>query len=239
MHKYYEVSKLAFHLINEIRKMNGEKDVESFDDISPERQQYSYDLVEKVLDNKNLTGEMLHYEWKQQRLKDGWSYGTPTDRENKIHECLCPYEDLNPFQKLKDNIFISTVNSYRNDLIKDDGRWKIIAFDFDGVIHRYSQGWKGVENIYDPPMEGAKEFIAKLKEKYKIYVVSSRCSEDNGRWAVAQWLEKYGIVVDRVCSLKPPASVTIDDRCIRFKEFSDDLYQDIMEFVENKGKGVT
>ena len=70
-------------------------------------------------------------------------------------------------------------------------------------------------------------------------MVSSRCSEENGKWAVTQWLEKHGIVVDRVCQLKPPASVTIDDRCIRFKEFSDDLYQDILEFVENKGKGVT
>ena len=42
---------------------------------------------------------------------------------------------------------------------------KIVVMDFDGVIHSYKSGWKGVTEIPDPPVEGVKEFIEELRKE--------------------------------------------------------------------------
>lgn len=93
---------------------------------------------------------------------------------------------------------------------------KIVCFDFDGVIHSYKSGWKGVSTIPDEPIEGIRESINEIRKDYLVYVFSSRCSTPDGVYAITYWLNEHDIVVDDVVSKKPPAYVTIDDRCIRF-----------------------
>lgn len=46
-----------------------------------------------------------------------------------------------------------------------------LCFDFDGVIHSYTSGWKGAEVIPDPPVEGIKEALTELQRDYKITIL--------------------------------------------------------------------
>lgn len=63
---------------------------------------------------------------------------------------------------------------------------KTIAIDFDGVIHKYSGGWKD-GSIYDEPIEGAFEFIKQLMEDgYSVFIFSARNSRQ-----IKKWLDKY------------------------------------------------
>lgn len=91
-----------------------------------------------------------------------------------------------------------------------------VIIDFDGVLHSYKSGWQGADNIPDPPTDGAKEAVAKLRENYKVVVVSSRCHQDGGLSAVISWLDKHQIEVDLVTNDKPPHIVVVDDRAFRF-----------------------
>jgi len=92
----------------------------------------------------------------------------------------------------------------------------IIVFDFDGVIHSYKSGWKGIDIIPDSPVNGISKVISELRKIYKIIIVSSRCSEEKGIFAIKSWLNKYEIIVDGIQKEKPPALITIDDRAITF-----------------------
>lgn len=113
---------------------------------------------------------------------------------------------------------------------------KTIVFDFDGVIHSYRSGWKGTTIIPDPPVDGIKETIDNLRKIYKVVVVSSRSSSEEGRNAIMEWLKKYNIVVDNVVSHKPPALVYIDDRAICFDGDAHKLEQQIKNFKNWLGK---
>lgn len=107
---------------------------------------------------------------------------------------------------------------------------KTIVFDFDGVIHRYSEGWKD-GSIYDIPTPGIKAVIDKLRKDYKVVVVSTRCRTEEGRIAVRNWLFKNFIQVDDILDIKPPAIIYIDDRGLKFDgNHLDTLIDDIKNF---------
>ena len=108
---------------------------------------------------------------------------------------------------------------------------KTVVFDFDGVIHSYTSGWKGVAEIPDPPVPGIKEAIDDIRNAgYEVKVVSTRCAQEEGLTAVRQYLINYGIVVDEVCAEKPPALVYIDDRAICFDGKCGELLNKIENF---------
>lgn len=105
-----------------------------------------------------------------------------------------------------------------------------VIFDFDGVIHSYTSRWKGATVIQDAPVEGIKEAIVKIREKYKVVVVSSRCYQEGGIEAIKKYLNKCGIEVDDVTGEKPAAIVTIDDRGITFDGDPSTLLEKIENF---------
>lgn len=71
---------------------------------------------------------------------------------------------------------------------------KTVVFDFDGVIHSYTSGWQGENNIPGQPVPGIKKALAELHETYEIAVVSSRCATYAGVEAIQKWLYRHGLI---------------------------------------------
>lgn len=97
----------------------------------------------------------------------------------------------------------------------------ILCLDFDGVIHSYTSGWKGVAAIPDPPVEGAFAFIEKATEHFSVAVYSSRSALPEGIEAMQRWFQEHGLPQKVYRELwfpcsKPAAFVTIDDRALTF-----------------------
>jgi hypothetical protein len=104
-----------------------------------------------------------------------------------------------------------------------------LCLDFDGVIHSYTSGWKGVNVIPDPPVPGAMEFIAAATEFFHVDVFSSRSSDPLGRRAMWMYIRENMEKVlgeDKASTIiclidfptnKPAAFISIDDRAITFE----------------------
>ncbi len=58
----------------------------------------------KDLDSGTLErlAEAAHKVWMDGKLRDGWTYGTETDKEKKIHSCLVTYDQLSKADKKSD-----------------------------------------------------------------------------------------------------------------------------------------
>ena len=106
----------------------------------------------------------------------------------------------------------------------------ILCLDFDGVCHSYTSGWKGADNIPDEYVPGLFEFLEAVKDDFDVQVFSSRTHQKDGvyamiDWFIAQrklWRYRGGMPpIDTPLNIsfpevKPPAFVSIDDRCLLF-----------------------
>ena len=112
----------------------------------------------------------------------------------------------------------------------------ILCVDFDGVIHSYSSGWKGADNIPDPPVKGALKWLERASEWWDVQIYSSRSSQPNGPEAMAAWLAVWSSLegVRLTVSFpeqKPAAFLTIDDRALCFEGVWDAIDpQALLEF---------
>ena len=120
---------------------------------------------------------------------------------------------------------------------------RLIALDFDGVLHAYTSPWTDAATISDGPTPGAMAFLRSLVEddRFDVVIVSSRCKEPAGVQATRDWLAIYftsagtddvegteekivaSVMLGRllkkiqIVSYRPPAHITIDDRAMRFE----------------------
>lgn len=100
-----------------------------------------------------------------------------------------------------------------------------ICVDFDGVIHKYSKGWHD-GSIYDEPIEGAISSMAKLQRKgFRVAIFTAR----REYLEIGLWLKKHDVNKELnfneliITSTKLPAVAYIDDRAIRFVNWTEAL----------------
>lgn len=102
----------------------------------------------------------------------------------------------------------------------------ILCIDFDGVIHRYGQGWHD-GTIYDEAVFGFFTWAAAAQRVFRLVIYSSRSSSPRGlramqEWLTAQWERSpehepgAAMPMFEFADTKPPAFATIDDRAVRF-----------------------
>ncbi len=121
-----------------------------------------------------------------------------------------------------------------------------LCFDFDGVLHSYRSGWKGIDVIPDAPVPGAIPMLYSYLETYRCAIFSARSAQPEGRAAMKTWLALHdehfrgnpakdawvapidnelwqpllekGRLIERIAfpNVKPAAKVYIDDRAYRF-----------------------
>lgn len=104
-----------------------------------------------------------------------------------------------------------------------------IAVDFDGVLHSYISPWTKPDEIHDPPVPGAIEWLHQMVQQFDVMIFSTRAETWRGERAIEEWLKRYassiywegvgcvGIEEVRITYKKEPAIIYIDDRGWRFE----------------------
>lgn len=103
---------------------------------------------------------------------------------------------------------------------------KTIAVDFDGPAYTYS-GYNE-EELNGVPQKGLFNAINKLQERgFKVVILTARTPDEHT--AIKAWFEKWAARLGQefenveITNVKPPAVAYIDDRAIRFTNWTDIL----------------
>lgn len=121
---------------------------------------------------------------------------------------------------------------------------KTLAVDFDGVIHKYRNGWAD-GSIYDEPFEGAEQFLReKLSSgEWSVFIHSTRSPRQIKNWLIKKMPNTFGrgqsgwevkIIpfwtkfwnrndAIGITKRKLPAIAYIDDRAIKFNGKWEDI----------------
>jgi len=79
----------------------------SWDDIDDDRRQIIINLMENLHDNNfNVTASDLHQNWVNAHSSIGWAYGDVYDSVAKTHPDITTYDNLDPLEAKKFDIFI-------------------------------------------------------------------------------------------------------------------------------------
>ena len=107
---------------------------------------------------------------------------------------------------------------------------KVLAIDFDGVLHDYKHPVDG--RSMGEPMPNAVTMMQKFQRRgFKLVIYTLRAAEFSNQAHVADWLRYYEIPFDEITATKPNAAVYIDDKAYRFTEWNDQLISDVYNIL--------
>ena len=68
-------------------------------------------LIDELCSGKKEFADFkaAHDSWMEKYFELGWKYGKKYDPETRIHPDLVPYDDLDPKEKVKDEVFVKLV----------------------------------------------------------------------------------------------------------------------------------
>ncbi|MBR1425745.1 hypothetical protein IJ579_09320 [bacterium] len=102
---------------------------------------------------------------------------------------------------------------------------RTVLLDLDGVLNQYNGKFEA--DFIPPPLNGAKEFLEKLSQRFDVKLFTTR-----NRLLAAKWLieHRLDIYISDITNVKEPAWLHIDDRCLKFNGNFDETFTNIQTF---------
>jgi len=87
-----------------------------WEDREPEFRKQFITLVKDLCDGtrKFKNPKLAHDSWVQKYTEMGWKWGSEYNPEKKVHPDLVEYEELDPKEKIKDQVFLQLVEIARS-----------------------------------------------------------------------------------------------------------------------------
>jgi|GEM_PF-1170314 len=133
----------------------------------------------------------------------------------------------------------------KKETLEEEDKIQRVMIDLDKTIHPYKKGWNDGK-LEDPPYEGAKKSIDKLKDMgYEIVIYTTRASLGNAQHYnydvedeiqnVKNYLTNHGIYFDKITGDKIAADFYIDDKAVYIKNGN---WNDVMTQIKKREKSL-
>ena len=91
--------------------IHGDRSHECWEDSPDHLQQSVIAGVNAALRDPTLTAHGAHGAWRRHKIAEGWRHGLEKNVDYKTHPNLVPFEELPPFKKTKNVLFLAIVRA--------------------------------------------------------------------------------------------------------------------------------
>jgi len=103
----------ACHAVNNVLCKNHGLQIITWEDKSPENQKIVLESITKILEGYLTSPEEAHNNFVEMKMKNGWEYGNEYSTENKTNPRLRDYDELNDFERMKEEFFFAIASSFK------------------------------------------------------------------------------------------------------------------------------
>lgn len=97
-------------------EVNGDNTQKDWDEAEQWQRDSAIAGVNFKINNPNAGEDAQHNAWMKDKVDSGWVYGEVKDAVAKTHPCIVPFNQLPPFQQLKDKLFCAVVDALNSEL---------------------------------------------------------------------------------------------------------------------------
>jgi len=87
-----------------------------FEDAPAWQRESAIEGVARLRNNPSLSPRDMHQGWLDQKLSNGWKFGTLKDADAKTHPCCVAFEQLPVEQQRKDFLFSAIVSALTHEI---------------------------------------------------------------------------------------------------------------------------
>jgi len=92
---------------------NGDNSQKDWKDAEEWQRDSAIKGVEFRVNNPDAKEDAQHNAWMEDKVKDGWVFGSVKDTLLKTHPCIVPFNELPVFQQKKDKLFCAIVDALK------------------------------------------------------------------------------------------------------------------------------
>lgn len=112
--KVIDIAKACHEVNRAYCEAIGDASQPKWEDAPNDIKESTTNLVTLHINNPDSTPESSHIAWFENKQKAGWKWGPEKNLTLKEHPCMVPYAELPFAQRIKDNLFVATVDSLKN-----------------------------------------------------------------------------------------------------------------------------
>jgi len=107
MTKFEDIAAICHDANRRFCLSHGDKSQPLWDDAPDWQKNSAINGVKFLYDNPDAGPSASHESWMAEKVREGWVHGSVKDTEKKTHPCIVPYDQLPPYQRVKDYLFTS------------------------------------------------------------------------------------------------------------------------------------
>jgi hypothetical protein len=136
------IARVVHESVRAINQAHGDDSLQAWDDAEEWQRQSTLDAVRAIASDPDLTSEGEHARWMEDKMAQGWKYGSVRNDSQKVHPLLVPYDQLPLAAQQKNAVIVAVVRAML-ERAED-----VVLLRIAMAVHEMNRAWCEINGDY-------------------------------------------------------------------------------------------